>query len=252
MFISIMAAALAPKGDGATIDASPMVAQYFAIKAEHMDYLLFCRVGRFYKVFAADAQIASRALGLKLTAYGKHTRSAVAMCAVPVERANIVLQKLVALGHRIAVCEQLEEVEAKKLGVTRLINPLEDRAGATVPLMRPLDTAAPTFHRTERGWEVSTRSVARFFSRSHESVMHAVREMRVDGAFVDVDDEGECFFMNRRAFGLLVHDWPNAAQYLQTFDQILAEQRKGGNALVVDLGPCERRAPAETVTRRDH
>ena len=112
--------------------ASPMMAQYLGIKAAHPDCLLFYRMGDFYELFFADAEIASRALGIVLTKRGKHEGEDIPMCGVPIERADDYLHRLIAKGHRVAVCEQLEDpAEAKKRGgksvvkrdVVRLVTP---------------------------------------------------------------------------------------------------------------------------------
>jgi DNA mismatch repair protein MutS len=111
---------------------SPMMAQYFEIKTANPDSLLFYRMGDFYELFFEDAEIASRALGIVLTKRGKHDGADIRMCGVPVERADDYLQRLIGLGHRVAVCEQLEDpAEAKKRGhkavvrrdVVRLVTP---------------------------------------------------------------------------------------------------------------------------------
>lgn len=111
---------------------TPMMAQYVEIKASHPDCLLFYRMGDFYELFFQDAEIASRTLGIVLTKRGKHLGEDIAMCGVPVERADDYLQKLIAAGHRVAVCEQTEDpAEAKKRGaksvvkrdVVRLVTP---------------------------------------------------------------------------------------------------------------------------------
>ncbi|TLG75692.1 DNA mismatch repair protein MutS [Methylocystis sp. B8] len=118
--------------DKASARATPMIAQYIEIKAANADCLLFYRMGDFYELFFEDAQTASRALGIMLTKRGKHLGEDIPMCGVPVERANDYLQKLIALGHRVAVCEQIEDpAEAKKRGaksvvrrdVVRLVTP---------------------------------------------------------------------------------------------------------------------------------
>ncbi len=112
--------------------ATPMMAQYIEIKTANPDSLLFYRMGDFYELFFDDAQTASRALGIMLTKRGKHLGEDIPMCGVPVERADEYLQKLIALGHRVAVCEQMEDpAEAKKRGaksvvkrdVVRLVTP---------------------------------------------------------------------------------------------------------------------------------
>src|SRR3989454_5408876 len=124
----------APRGlrAGGEDRVSPMMAQYLEIKAGHPDGLLFYRMGDFYELFFRDAEIASRALGIVLTKRGKHLDRDIPMCGVPVERAEDYLHRLIALGHRVAVCEQLEDpAEAKKRGgksvvrrdVVRLVTP---------------------------------------------------------------------------------------------------------------------------------
>ena len=114
------------------VRVTPMMEQYQAIKAAHPDYLLFYRMGDFYELFFADAEVASRALGIVLTKRGRHLGDDIPMCGVPIERADEYLHRLIALGHRVAVCEQLEDpAEAKKRGpksvvrrdVVRLVTP---------------------------------------------------------------------------------------------------------------------------------
>ncbi|ALA17125.1 MULTISPECIES: DNA mismatch repair protein MutS [unclassified Chelatococcus] len=111
---------------------TPMMAQYVEIKAAHADCLLFYRMGDFYELFFEDAEIASRTLGIVLTKRGKHLGEDIPMCGVPVERAEDYLQRLIAAGHRVAVCEQTEDpAEARKRGgksvvqrgVVRLVTP---------------------------------------------------------------------------------------------------------------------------------
>ncbi|HEY1884416.1 MAG TPA: DNA mismatch repair protein MutS, partial [Roseiarcus sp.] len=111
---------------------TPMMAQYLEIKAVNPGCLLFYRMGDFYELFFDDAEIASRALGIVLTKRGKHEGEDIRMCGVPVERADDYLNRLIALGHRVAVCEQLEDpAAAKKRGaksvvkrdVVRLVTP---------------------------------------------------------------------------------------------------------------------------------
>ena len=115
-----------------TARVTPMMEQYIEIKTANPDCLLFYRMGDFYELFFDDAEIASRALGIMLTKRGKHLGRDIPMCGVPVERADEYLHRLIALGHRVAVCEQLEDpAEARKRGaksvvrrdVVRLVTP---------------------------------------------------------------------------------------------------------------------------------
>ncbi len=121
-----------PIASGEAGRVTPMMEQYIEIKAANPDCLLFYRMGDFYELFFEDAETASRALGIMLTKRGKHLGADIPMCGVPVERADEYLHRLIALGHRVAVCEQLEDpAEARKRGpksvvrrdVVRLVTP---------------------------------------------------------------------------------------------------------------------------------
>ncbi|WP_245281354.1 DNA mismatch repair protein MutS [Rhizobium sp. AAP43] len=109
-----------------------MMEQYIEIKAANPGSLLFYRMGDFYELFFEDAVDASRALGITLTKRGQHLGQEIPMCGVPVHAADDYLQKLISLGFRVAVCEQIEDpAEAKKRGsksvvkrdVVRLVTP---------------------------------------------------------------------------------------------------------------------------------
>src|SRR5882724_9526346 len=81
---------------------TPMMEQYLEIKAANPE------------LFFEDAEIASRALGIMLTKRGKHQGMDIPMCGVPVERSDDYLHRLIALGHRVAVCEQMEDPAAAR------------------------------------------------------------------------------------------------------------------------------------------
>ena len=111
---------------------SPVMEQYLEIKAANPDSLLFYRMGDFYELFFADAVAAAEALGIVLTKRGKHLGEDIPMCGVPIHRADEYLQRLIAKGFRVAVCEQMEDpAEARKRGskavvhrdVVRLVTP---------------------------------------------------------------------------------------------------------------------------------
>ena len=126
------AASSRPEDAGGAGAATPMMAQYLEIKSANADCLLFYRMGDFYELFFDDAAIASRALGIALTKRGKHLGEDIPMCGVPIHAADDYLQRLIAQGHRVAVCEQIEDpAEARKRGpkavvrrdVVRLVTP---------------------------------------------------------------------------------------------------------------------------------
>ena len=93
------------------MSATPMMAQYLALKAEAGDCLLFYRMGDFFELFFEDARIASACLDIALTARGEHQGAPVAMCGVPVHAAESYLARLIKAGHRVAIAEQTESPE---------------------------------------------------------------------------------------------------------------------------------------------
>jgi len=88
---------------------TPMMRQYLAIKARHPDALLFYRMGDFYELFLRDAEVAAPLLEIALTTRDKGRADAVPMCGVPVHSADPHIKRLAELGHRVAICEQVEE-----------------------------------------------------------------------------------------------------------------------------------------------
>src|SRR3989454_1026585 len=88
--------------------------QYREIKARHPGTLLFFRMGDFYEMFEDDARLAARELGLTLTARNNGGAADVPLAGVPVKAATEYLRRLIALGHRVAICEQVEDPKLAK------------------------------------------------------------------------------------------------------------------------------------------
>ena len=104
---------------------SPMMERYLKTKEEYKDCILFYRLGDFYEMFFDDAKTASRELELTLTGKNCGLSERAPMCGVPFHSANVYIEKLVAKGYKVAICEQLEDPKnAKGLvdrGVVRVI-----------------------------------------------------------------------------------------------------------------------------------
>jgi DNA mismatch repair protein MutS len=98
---------------------TPMMVQYLEIKAEHLDALLFYRMGEFYELFYEDAKIASVDLDILLTARGKSAGNPIPMAGVPVHRLDFYLKVAVEAGHKVAICEQMEPPSKSKGPVRR-------------------------------------------------------------------------------------------------------------------------------------
>ena len=101
--------------------------QYNRIKAAHPDTILLFRVGDFYETFGSDAIIAAKVLGIILTKRGNGSASEIDLAGFPHHSLDTYLPKLVRAGHKVAVCDQLEDPkQAKgivKRGVTELVTP---------------------------------------------------------------------------------------------------------------------------------
>ena len=91
-----------------------MMAQYFELKSQAPDCLLFYRMGDFFELFFEDAKIAVAALDIALTARGEHLGAPIPMCGVPVHAMEGYLARLIKAGHRVAIAEQIESPAAAK------------------------------------------------------------------------------------------------------------------------------------------
>ena len=96
------------------IAATPMIAQYLALKAQADDCLLFYRMGDFFELFFDDARIAAQVLDIALTSRGEHDGAPIPMCGVPVHAAEGYLARLIKAGCRVAIAEQIETPQAAK------------------------------------------------------------------------------------------------------------------------------------------
>jgi len=102
--------------------ATPMMAQYLALKAEAQDCLLFYRMGDFFELFFDDARTAAQVLDIALTSRGEHLGEPIPMCGVPVHSAEGYLARLIKAGCRVAIAEQVESPEeAKKRGGSKAL-----------------------------------------------------------------------------------------------------------------------------------
>ena len=112
------------KKDG---ELTPMMKQFFDLKAKHPDAVLLFRCGDFYETYCEDAVIASRILGITLTKRNNGYNKGDEMAGFPHHALDTYLPKLIRAGRRVAICDQLEDPKlTKKLvkrGITELVTP---------------------------------------------------------------------------------------------------------------------------------
>ena len=129
---------------------TPVMRQYLEVKERYPDCIVFFRLGDFYEMFFDDAVVVSQLLDLTLTARDKNKEVPVPMCGVPHHAAKHYVAKLIALGKKVAICDQVEDArKAKKIvrrAVTQVITPgvileeeqLEPKAGHYLLALAPL------------------------------------------------------------------------------------------------------------------
>ena len=122
---------------------TPMMRQYLQIKEKYRDAILFFRLGDFYEMFFEDAHTASKILDIALTSRSKSEDGSVPLCGVPYHAADPYIQKLLDAGHKVAVCEQMEDPALAKgvvkREVVRVITP------GTVTAAEALEARANNF-----------------------------------------------------------------------------------------------------------
>ena len=109
------------------LEDTPLLKQYFEVKAQHPEAVLLYRVGDFYECYSSDANLVSKVLGLVLTKKSNGEKGPVAMAGFPHHAIEGYLSRLVRAGYKVAICDQLEDPKfAKKLvkrGITELVTP---------------------------------------------------------------------------------------------------------------------------------
>ncbi|MBQ0145041.1 MAG: DNA mismatch repair protein MutS, partial [Bacteroidales bacterium] len=112
---------------GKTLEDTPLIKQFFSVKAEHPEAVLLYRVGDFYESYSSDAVLISKVLGIVLTKKSNGDKGYIEMAGFPHHAIDVYLPKLVRAGHKVAVCDQLEDPKlTKKLvkrGITELVTP---------------------------------------------------------------------------------------------------------------------------------
>ncbi len=197
---------------------SPMMEMYLQTKEEYRDCILFYRLGDFYEMFFEDAKVASRELELALTGKNCGLEERAPMCGVPFHSAAVYIQRLVAKGYKVAVCEQLEDPKETKglvrRGVVRVVTPgtltdesmLDERKNNYLCVMYKGGETALAFCDISTG-EVYATTVAEDNGVLNETARYSPSEIIVNKAartafekeiklrlYTDIAEFGEDFF----------------------------------------------------------
>lgn len=171
------------KGTGAD---TPSMRQYLAAKAAHPDALLFFRLGDFYEIFFDDAVVAAKALDLTLTSRNKNAEVPIPMAGVPYHAATGYVQRLLDLGHKVAICEQMADPSKTKgivpREVVRVATPAFAYDDASVDARKNLFLAS-----LERGEEGRTGVAAFDFSTGELSACQIDDDEAVIAELVRLD-----------------------------------------------------------------
>lgn len=116
-----------PKSEEKKNKLTPLMEQYWGVKSAHPDKIVFFRMGDFFEIFHTDAEVAAPILGIALTVRNKKSGDTTKMCGMPHHSIASAVNKLLKEGHKVALCDQLEDPkQAKglvKRGITRILSP---------------------------------------------------------------------------------------------------------------------------------
>jgi DNA mismatch repair protein MutS len=173
---------------------TPMLKQYFEIKEQYPDCILFFRMGDFYEMFYGDAEKASKALEITLTTRNHGMPEAVPLCGVPYHAADTYLARLVDAGFKVAVCEQVEDPKKARgvvrRAVTRVITPGTSLASGHLSAKEPRYMAAVAAGEAGFGLAFVDYSTGEFKATAPAGLAELLDELgRLDPAEVLVDKE---------------------------------------------------------------
>ncbi len=149
-------------------EETPLMQQYYAMKAKYPDAILLYRMGDFYETFSQDAIITSRILGITLTKRSHGSPGDVELAGFPHHALDTYLPKLVRAGQRVAICEQLEDPKKTKYlvkrGVIELVTPGVSYSEYAVDTKSNIFLAAVYFNKTEAGMSLLDLSTGEFLT----------------------------------------------------------------------------------------
>ena len=122
---------------------TPLMRQYYDVKAQYPDCILFFRMGDFYELFEDDAVVAARVLGITLTTRNNGAAEATPLCGFPYHAAERYVPRMISAGYRVAICEQVEDPKLAKGIVKREV--VEVISAGTAMSESNLEAKAPNY-----------------------------------------------------------------------------------------------------------
>ena len=200
---------------------TPLMKQYFDIKSEYDDSIVLFRMGDFYETFNDDAKITAKILGIVLTKRANGAAADVPLAGFPYHSLDNYLYKLVNAGHRVAICEQVEDPKLSKGIVKREV--IEVVTPGTITAEQAIDQKANRylaslhFNKTNVGYAILDQSTGEFFigeceknNISESLIKFAPREVIVGESVIYSTEK---WYLELKPFVTKIDDW------VFTFDQ---------------------------------
>ncbi len=194
---------------------TPLMRQYLAVKQKHADTVVLFRMGDFYETFNEDAQIASQVLGIVLTKRSNGAAADVPLAGFPHHALDNYLHKLVTAGHRVAICEQVEDPKLAKGIVKREV--IEVVTPGTITSDKALERntnrflAALYFQKDQVGYAILDQSTGEFYlgESGDERLTEVLRKFNPQEVLVgeEVTYSGTRWYRDHKPFITKIEDW---------------------------------------------
>ena len=196
-------------------NTTPVMKQFWEAKKAHPDSIMLFRMGDFYETFDEDAVLTSEILGIALTKRANGAASTVPLAGFPYHSLDQHLHKLLKAGHRVAICEQVEDPKLAKGIVKREV--VEVLSPGTALSDKFLDQkennylCAVVFEKRKCGIAILDHSTGEFYtcSRNHEDLRSMLKQFHVSEVIISEDQEDDLRTLTRgeEIFTTTIPDW---------------------------------------------
>ncbi|HVK60626.1 MAG TPA: DNA mismatch repair protein MutS, partial [Bdellovibrionales bacterium] len=227
---------------------TPLMAQYWDVKAAHEDKVLLFRMGDFFEMFHRDAEIAAPVLGIALTSRNKNSAEQTPMCGVPHHSIANSINKLLAHGFKVAICDQVEDPKfAKglvKRAVTRILSPGVVYDPDTLDSLTPNYLAS--FDQQSVSFMDTTTGEAFYFhvsdSKRRAKLIDSLNPVELIISSRDHVEHSDRLVTIHDGLGPAVRDWPDSARRLLGYAVHMQ-----GEKVLETITPFERRELADRM-----